>query len=133
LHCMFCPNQRKSRLNKMIYCVVLFCTLPPLITCCTTVAQLSHGGWLTHQFNLYILYNLAGVLGSLFAEMELGCELCAALVELPPYLVTYLLTPSSRVLLEKLTGSQLVKKFSVICGTRRFITAFTSAHRLSLS
>ena len=27
------------------------------------------------------------------------------------YLLTYLLTPWSRVLLEKLTGSQLVKKF----------------------
>jgi hypothetical protein len=37
------------------------------------------------------------------------------------------LTPWSRVLLEKLTGSQLVKKFSVIYGIRRFITAFTSA------
>jgi hypothetical protein len=29
---------------------------------------------------------------------------------------------------EKLTGSQLVKKFPTIYGTRRFITAFTSAH-----
>jgi len=30
------------------------------------------------------------------------------------YLVTYLLTPCSRVLLENLTGSQLVKKFDRI-------------------
>ena len=46
---------------------------------------------------------------------------------------TYLLTPYSRVLLEKLTGLQLVKKFPVFYGTRRFITAFTSTHHLSLS
>jgi hypothetical protein len=38
-----------------------------------------------------------------------------------------LLTPWSRVLLEKLTGSQIVKKFPAFYGTRRFITAFTSA------
>jgi len=42
------------------------------------------------------------------------------------YLLTYLLTPWSRVL-EKLTGSQLVKKFPTYSGTRRFITAFTRA------
>jgi hypothetical protein len=46
---------------------------------------------------------------------------------------TYLLTPWSRVLLEKLTGLQLVKKFLTFYGTRRFITALTSAHHLSLS
>ena len=46
---------------------------------------------------------------------------------------TYLLTPCSRVLLEKLTCLQLVKKFSAYYGTRRFITAFTSARHLSLS
>ena len=39
------------------------------------------------------------------------------------YLLTYLLTPWCRVLLEKLTGLQLVKKFPTFLGTRRFITA----------
>ena len=48
------------------------------------------------------------------------------------YLHTYLLTSRSRALLEKLTGSQLVKKFPAFYGTRRFITAFTSARHLSL-
>jgi hypothetical protein len=43
------------------------------------------------------------------------------------YLLTYSLTPWSRVLLEKLTGPQLVKKFPTFYGTRRFITTFTSA------
>jgi hypothetical protein len=49
------------------------------------------------------------------------------------YLLTYLLTPWSRVLLEKLTGLQLVKKFPAFYGTRMFITALTSARYLSLS
>ena len=50
------------------------------------------------------------------------------------YLLTYyLLTPCSRVLLQKLTGFQLVKKFPAFYGTQKFITAFTSARHLSLS
>jgi len=49
------------------------------------------------------------------------------------YLFTYLLTPWSRVLLEKLTCSQLVKKFPAFYRLRKFITAFTSARHLSLS
>jgi len=48
------------------------------------------------------------------------------------YLLTYLLTPWCRVLLEKLTGLQPVKKFPAFHGTRRFITAFTSVRHLSL-
>jgi hypothetical protein len=46
---------------------------------------------------------------------------------------TYLLTPRSRILLEKLAGVQLVKKFPTFYGTRRFITAFTGARHLFLS
>ena len=49
------------------------------------------------------------------------------------YLLTYLLTPWCRVLLEKLTGLQLVKKFPAFYGTRRFITALTSLSHPSLS
>jgi hypothetical protein len=49
------------------------------------------------------------------------------------YLFNYLLTPCSRVLLEKLIVLQLVKKFPAFYGTRRFITAFTSTRHLSLS
>ena len=45
----------------------------------------------------------------------------------------YLLTPWCRVLLEKLTGLQLVKKFPVFHGTQRFITALTNIRHLSLS
>jgi len=43
------------------------------------------------------------------------------------------LTPCCRVLLDKLTGLQLVNKFPSFHGTRRFITALTSVHHLSLS
>jgi len=49
------------------------------------------------------------------------------------YLLTYLRTPWCKVLLEKLTGLQLVKKFPASHGTRRFITALTSVRHLSLS
>ena len=47
--------------------------------------------------------------------------------------LTYLLTPWSTVLLDKLTGFQLVKKFPAFYGARRFITAFASAQHMSLS
>jgi hypothetical protein len=50
-----------------------------------------------------------------------------------PATVLFLLNPWSRVLLENLTGSQLVKKFSAFYGTRRFINAFANARHLSLS
>ena len=46
---------------------------------------------------------------------------------------TYLLTPWSRVLLEKLSGLKLVKKFPAFYGTQKFITTFTNVHHLSLS
>ena len=46
---------------------------------------------------------------------------------------SFLLTPWCRVLLEKLTGLQLVKKLAAFHGTRRFITALTSVRHLSLS
>ena len=46
--------------------------------------------------------------------------------------ITYLLTPWCRVLLDKLTGLQLVKKFPAFHGTRRFIIALTSVRHLSL-
>ena len=47
--------------------------------------------------------------------------------------LTHLLTPCSRVLLEKLTGSAASQEIPHIFGTRRFITVLTSAHQPSLS
>jgi hypothetical protein len=46
---------------------------------------------------------------------------------------TYLLTPRSRFLSEKLTVPQPAKKFPTFYVTPGFITAFTSARHLSLS
>jgi hypothetical protein len=37
-----------------------------------------------------------------------------------------------RVLLEKLTGLQLVKEFPTLYETKRFITTFTTAYQLPL-
>ena len=54
-------------------------------------------------------------------------------VYLITYLLTHLLIPCSRVLLEKIAGLQLVEKIPAFYGTRRFITAVTSARHLSLS
>jgi hypothetical protein len=48
-------------------------------------------------------------------------------------ILTYLLIPWSRVLLEKPTGFHLVKKFPALYGTRWLITAVTSARHLSLA
>jgi len=45
----------------------------------------------------------------------------------------YLLTPYITVLLEKLTGLELVKKFPASHRTRRLITVLTSVRHLSLS
>jgi len=50
--------------------------------------------------------------------------------------ITYLLNlliAWNKVLLEKLTGSQLVKKFPIFYGMWKFITAFTRVRHLSLS
>ena len=48
-------------------------------------------------------------------------------------LLVIILTPWCKVLLEQLTGVQLVKKFPAFHGTWRFITALTSIRHLSLS
>jgi hypothetical protein len=45
----------------------------------------------------------------------------------------FIITAWSRVLLEKRTVLQLVKKFPAFYGTRMFITAFTSARHMFLS
>jgi len=49
------------------------------------------------------------------------------------WLIPYLLTPWCRVLLEKLTGLQLVKKFPAFHGTRMFVTALTSVRHKQAS
>ena len=50
-------------------------------------------------------------------ECNTGRVFLKVVTDLFIYLLTYLLTPWSRVLLEKLTGSQLVKKFPAFYAT----------------
>jgi hypothetical protein len=49
------------------------------------------------------------------------------------FLLLFELTAWSRAFSEKLTGSQLVSIFPALYGTRRFITAFTTAGYLSIA
>jgi hypothetical protein len=58
---------------------------------------------------------------------------CNVFYLLLTYLLTYLLTPWSRVLLEKLTGFAASQEIPRIYGTRNFVTVLTSARHLSLS
>ena len=50
-----------------------------------------------------------------------------------PLQITCLLTPRSRALLEKLTGSAASQEIPAFYGTRKFNTVFTSPRNLSLS
>ena len=71
----------------------------------------------------------SGVVGDISSDTLHKSCLCMLLT----YLLNYLLIPCIRVLLEKLTGFQLVKKSPAFYGTRKFTTALTSACYLSLS
>ena len=71
--------------------------------------------------------------GIINIKLKKKVRLVPKILHWPLVLRTYLLTPWCRVLLEKLTGLQLVKKFPAFHGTRRFITALTSLRHLSLS
>ena len=83
---------------------------------------------LTYLFTYLLTWLLTYLLSYLLTSYLLTYILTHSLT----YLLTYLLTPRSRVL-EKQTGSQLVKKFPAFYRTRKFITEFTTARQLSLS
>ena len=76
---------------------------------------------------IHLFYN--DTLSAHVARLEVLITLLLQIEVLP----CCLLAPWSRFLLEKLTGSQVIKKFPSFYGTRRFITAFTSARHLSQS
>ena len=65
--------------------------------------------------------------------MKVNRAWCIQHAYLLTYVLTYLLTPWSRVLLEKLTGSGTSQEIPRIFGTRKFITVLTSALPLSIS
>jgi len=91
-----------------------------------------NSGLLTYLLIYLLTYLLICLLTYLLACL-LTYLLTYLLTSLRTYLLTYLLTPRCRVLLEQLTGLQLVKKFPAFHGTAKFITALTSVHHLSLS
>ena len=119
----------------------------------STVYRYLLGGTQAHCTRAYILYVLCMYVRIMYALCMYVCMyvLCAYYILcvcmyyvrimyvcmhalcMYVYLLTYLLTPWCRVLLEKLTGLQLVKKFPAFHGTRRFITALTSVRQISLS
>ena len=68
------------------------------------------------------IYFLIDIVWGRPSNLKFSCEI-----------LTFLLSPWCRVLLEKLTGLQPVKKFPAFHGTRRFITALTNVRHLSLS
>jgi len=70
-------------------------------------------------------YNTGDVPKDIMSDCELSDNLCGE--------EHCIHTRWSRILLEKLNGSQLVKKFLAFHGTRRFIVAFASNRHLSLS
>ena len=92
----------------------------------------------------HISHGVARLMESEAAQFVQGYQLCRGLYsdQWQENMVTklqeehvynlHLLIPRCRVLPEKLTGLQLVKKFPAFHGTRRFITALTSVRQLSL-
>jgi hypothetical protein len=104
----------RSALKLMYWCVVFACAI-----------EIRKSTLLTPHSPVVTVYTVRAALTDRFLITEESVY-CAVLTE-------YLLTPWSRVLLEKLTGLQLVKKFPAFYGIRRFITAFTGARHLSLS
>ena len=84
---------------------------------------------LLHRITLSVNYAISEDYHHIFNS----CLLLLFRLYLPTYLLTYLLTPYSRVLLEKLTGSAASQEIPRIFGTRRFLTVPTSARHLSLS
>ena len=89
--------------------------------------QCSFGNWIEMYFHF-----LSDIKGLSYRSGNFYCLPHLTYMLLNTCLLTYLLVPWSKVL-EKLTGSQLVKKFPRFYGTRKFITPFTSAHHLFLS
>jgi hypothetical protein len=89
-------------------------------------AKLARNESVNHLYNVRLMC----IVPVLFA---LRVIMCNVPVLFALRVIIYLLTPWSKVLPEKLTGFQLVKKFSAFYGTRRFITAVRSVRHLSLS
>ena len=113
LRCTYISNTERERGNTLIW---------------------RHFGVLKRHFEITDRSNTTGTPGSQICSSNctLGEQYVLSFVNSRNFVTYWLLTPRSGVL-EKLTGSQLVKKFPTFYGTLRLITALTSARHLSLS
>ena len=82
-------------------------------------------GIVRHRKRCIYTPKIKGSVGTQFILFNLNIFKTNFVIQLTCY-NTYLLTPWCKILLEKLTGLQLVKKFPAFYGTRKFITALTS-------
>ena len=93
------------------------------------------------QYTIFHVTQQINILGLGSVELDNKCGLPRPIYQqgrwwsghIFTYLLTYLLTPCSRVLLDKLTGSAASQEIPCIFGTWKFITVLTSARHLSLS
>ena len=93
------------------------------------------GIFVAHHQEVYCIYTTIGTVRVVLFRWRLKSITPIVCVCVCVYTHTHTHTHTSwcRVLLEKLTGLQLVKKFSAFHGTRRFITALTSLRHPSVS
>jgi hypothetical protein len=89
------------------------------------------------DFNVFIRISYwMYFVSSMWSVLSLDSSLCNCVildsVNAVSHMTFHLLTPWSRVLLKKLTGSAASQEISCIFGIRRFLTVLTSAHHLSL-
>jgi len=86
---------------------------------------------------LFLCYEVSvskiGVFGGCVTTDDMNLVFLRFLKQQQHQQLTYLLTPWSRVLLEKLTGCAVSQEIPRIFGTRRLITVLTSTRHLSLS
>ena len=94
--------------------------------------SIKYGSVIRGECNPWRMWSVANVIRAEFSS-KLSSVLEIVLNKYYYDYCYYSLTPRCTVLLEKLTGLQLVKKFPTFHGTRRFITALTSVRHLSLS
>ena len=103
--------------------------------CCEQKLQNLFSDWLSvRSFSAIITFRHYYNMPYFYRVKIRGLKSCLQyLTDCLNYLLTYLFTAWSRVLLGKLIGSQLVKKFPAFYGAEWFIIEFTSARHMSLS
>ena len=118
MHTINCSNRINSIVKVLMYVLFMMMRIWALWYCTTYSHYTSHVSWHTLHMTAHMCTQNFSLQGS---ELNLRPYInCVWFWKL----LTHSLTPWSRVLLEKLTDLQPVKKFPVFYGTRRFITTF---------